>query len=173
MKNWRRAMIIPGLLLIMITFIYSVWQKEQVLENGEQLLIKLAPVDPRSLMQGDYMVLNYHIPVELANAARKQKEGDLVYIKDQNNIAQFQRLYDENVPLAENEKKLHYRAHGWRQVDLGANSFFFQEGQADKFNHAAYGEIRIAENGQSVLVGLRDEKYQLLGWTSGLAAGRE
>ncbi len=171
MKNLSRIIILPGLLMIVIAFGYSVWQKEQVLKNGEQLLIRLAPVDPRSLMQGDYMTLNYDMPSELTEVAREQKEGDLVYTKDQKNVATFIRLHDENTPLADNERRLHFRTpHGWR-VDLGAGSFFFQEGQAEKFENAKFGELRMAENGHSVLVGLRDENHQLLGLSSGLAAG--
>ena len=173
MKNWRRQLIMPGLLLVMGAFAYSVWQKEQVLEQGEQLLIRLAPVDPRSLMQGDYMTLNYHIPEHLIQVVREQREGDLVYVKDENNVATFIRLYDENISLADNERRLHFRSLRWRRVDLGAGSFFFQEGQADKFEDAEFGELRMTENGHSVLVGLRDENYQLLGLSSGLAAGIE
>ncbi len=175
MKNWSRGIILPTLLLILIliAFGYSVWQKEQVLENGEQLLIRLAPVDPRSLMQGDYMTLNYFIPPDLLSAAREQGEGDLVYIKDKNKVAEFIRLHDENTPLVDNERRLHFRSpRGW-QIDLGAGSFFFQEGLAEKFENAKFGELRMAENGHSVLVGLRDENYQLLGLSSGLAAGTE
>ena len=80
-------------------------------------------------------------------------------------------MHDENIPLAENEKLLHFRSPNRWRLDLGAGSFFFQEGQADKFQNAKFGELRMAENGHSVLVGLRDSKYQSLGLSSGLAAG--
>lgn len=40
---------------------YKVQQFEDVLATGEPVVLKIAPVDPRSLMQGDYMVLNYAI----------------------------------------------------------------------------------------------------------------
>ena len=40
---------------------YKVQQFEDVLANGKPVVLKIAPVDPRSLMQGDYMVLNYAI----------------------------------------------------------------------------------------------------------------
>ncbi|TCP95956.1 putative membrane protein [Cricetibacter osteomyelitidis] len=38
---------------------YAVVDNENVLNNGKPIILKLAPVDPRSLMQGDYMELNY------------------------------------------------------------------------------------------------------------------
>ncbi|MFX7329222.1 GDYXXLXY domain-containing protein, partial [Acinetobacter baumannii] len=34
-------------------------QKEMLLKEGQLVLLPLAPVDPRSLMQGDYMALRY------------------------------------------------------------------------------------------------------------------
>ena len=40
---------------------YKVQQFEDVLVTGKPVVLKIAPVDPRSLMQGDYMVLNYAI----------------------------------------------------------------------------------------------------------------
>ena len=40
---------------------YKVQQFEDVLATGKPVVLKIAPVDPRSLMQGDYMVLNYSI----------------------------------------------------------------------------------------------------------------
>ena len=40
---------------------YKVQQFEDVLATGKPVVLKIAPADPRSLMQGDYMVLNYAI----------------------------------------------------------------------------------------------------------------
>ena len=40
---------------------YKVQQFEDVLATGKPVVLKIAPVDPRSLMQGDYMILNYAI----------------------------------------------------------------------------------------------------------------
>lgn len=44
---------------------YKVQQFEDVLATGKPVILKIAPVDPRSLMQGDYMVLNYAILSEI------------------------------------------------------------------------------------------------------------
>ena len=37
----------------------SIWQREQLLGSGRVVILELAPVDPRSLMQGDYMALTF------------------------------------------------------------------------------------------------------------------
>lgn len=44
---------------------YKVQQFEDVLATGKPVVLKIAPADPRSLMQGDYMVLNYAILSEI------------------------------------------------------------------------------------------------------------
>ena len=46
-------------LLAMIN--WDIVKREAWLAEGEVVRLELAPVDPRSLMQGDYMTLNYQI----------------------------------------------------------------------------------------------------------------
>ncbi|MDX8344169.1 GDYXXLXY domain-containing protein [Rossellomorea sp. YZS02] len=40
---------------------YQVYSNESLLQNGETIILDLQPVDPRSLLQGDYVELNYAI----------------------------------------------------------------------------------------------------------------
>ena len=54
----RKPSIGLGILILCIINVL-VYQKEQHLSNGEVVLLELAPVDPRSLMQGDYMRLRF------------------------------------------------------------------------------------------------------------------
>ena len=35
--------------------------KEQIVRNGETVLLRIAPRDPRSLLQGDYIALRYTV----------------------------------------------------------------------------------------------------------------
>ena len=44
-----------------IFFIKAVNDKETTILKGKLVYLELAPVDPRSLMQGDYMALYYAI----------------------------------------------------------------------------------------------------------------
>ncbi|OQW94959.1 MAG: hypothetical protein BWK79_04065 [Beggiatoa sp. IS2] len=138
---------------------FSIYQKEQLLENGESFFLKLAPVDPRSLMQGDYMILRY----ALANEVHpEQNDGLLVIERDQDNVAHFKAIYDGKTPLTEQQHLLRFRQRG-REIRLGAESYLFQEGHAHLYSDAHYGELKIAESGESILVGLRDEAFHLLG----------
>ncbi len=70
-------------LLVLIAVILAVmntaiWQKEQILAEGETVYLKLAPVDPRSLMQGDYMRLRYAIDNQLPRDSNSSSNSNKV-----------------------------------------------------------------------------------------------
>jgi uncharacterized membrane-anchored protein len=136
-----------------------IYQKEQTLTHGRQVFLKLAPVDPRSLMQGDYMRLGYDLADQL-RATKLPPDGRLIVQLDTQGIGTTARLEDDK-PLAANETLLRYRYR--KGLRLGAESFFFQEGQAQVYDKAKYGELRVEANGDSVLVGLRGENLEVLG----------
>jgi len=158
----RRLLVLVAAVLVLAIINFEIYKKEQLLIEGRTVLLRLAPVDPRSLMQGDYMVLRYQIARLPELRSFQAKEGYLVIELDDNQVAQFKRVYDDNTPLWENELLLQFRKRR-HQIRLGAESFFFQEGHAKSYSNARYGELRVAPSGESVLVGLRDAKFQHLG----------
>ncbi len=152
----RRHLILAGLALTLLAVTGLVIQKELLLRDGRTVFLALAPVDPRSLIQGDYMTLRYAIADEVSRAANdKATDGHAVLVADDRAVATFRGVLDSSRPLAAGELLLRYRRRG-SQVRLGAEAFFFQEGRADVFARAAYGELRVHPSGNSVLVGLRD-----------------
>jgi uncharacterized membrane-anchored protein len=159
----RAAVLLGGLALALLVPTGLIIQKERVLATGQPVLLELAPRDPRSLMQGDYMVLDYAISRDQAGAVADQaKDGHLVLRLDEHGVGQFVRFHSPDVPLQPGELKLQYR-YRQRRLRLGAESFFFQEGHASRYEQARYGELRVAGNGSSVLVGLRDEQRAPMG----------
>jgi uncharacterized membrane-anchored protein len=133
-------------------------QKETTLADGRTMLLRLGPRDPRSLMQGDYMVLRYGMVSEVPND-QLQSKGTLVVKLDTNNVASFVRVHKEE-PLAEGEHLLAYRKHG--TLRLGAESFMFQEGHASLYDRARFGVLKVDKKGSSVLVGLCDSEFKPL-----------
>ncbi|RJS25768.1 hypothetical protein DRW03_04620 [Corallococcus sp. H22C18031201] len=159
----RGPFILGGLALVLGSALVLVAQKEAVVARGQPVLLRLAPVDPRSLMQGDYMQLNYAISADQGwDNEGRPRDGNLVLRLDSDGVGQFVRFDSPDVPLAPGEFRLRYRIRDHR-VRLGAEAFFFQEGHADRYEHAQYGELRVADSGTSVLVGLRDENRKPLG----------
>lgn len=158
----RNAVIFGGLVFALLGPTALIIQKESLLATGKPVLLELAPVDPRSLMQGDYMVLDYAILRAQGWGKNWPHDGRLVLLLDKQGVGQFVRFHDPSIPLAPDELLLRYRMRDGR-VRLGAEAFFFQEGQARHFESARYGELRVAPNGTSVLVGLRDKDREPLG----------
>ncbi|HYD82243.1 MAG TPA: GDYXXLXY domain-containing protein [Paucimonas sp.] len=138
--------------------------RERLLAEGRVVLLELAPVDPRSLMQGDYMALRFRIANEAFGRDRlgAAKDGHIVAKVDGRGVASFARFADAAVPLAAGEVLLRYRIRD-RQPKFATNAFFFQEGHADRYQHARYGEFRVAPDGDMILTALRDADFTLLG----------
>ncbi|MBT9613059.1 MAG: GDYXXLXY domain-containing protein [Burkholderiales bacterium] len=147
---WVMALVILGVVN------YAVWEKEQVVNQGRTVLLELAPRDPRSLMQGDFMALNYRLTDALrSRLSHRSVDGLAVVTLDGQGVAQLDRLYQAGGALQANQALIRFRKRG-EVVRIGAESFFFQEGQAAIYSPAKYGEIKVAIDGEVVLVGLRD-----------------
>ncbi|MFM5513078.1 GDYXXLXY domain-containing protein [Aeromonas veronii] len=160
------ALLLSGL-AILAGINATVWRYEHAMSSGEVVLLRLAPVDPRSLMQGDYMRLNYEIARELTSrdARTTQNKGSdtLVIRLDAHQVA---TLVADGKPdrLASDERLLqvHQSERQW-QWQIGPDAYFFEEGTGEQYEAARYGEFRLQADGKTLLVGLRDEAYQPIG----------
>ncbi|MEZ4809809.1 MAG: GDYXXLXY domain-containing protein [Allomuricauda sp.] len=155
MKKYSWIIVLLNLVLFMGLFNYSVVKKERLLSDGKLILLELAPVDPRSLMQGDYMDLRYAISDNLFNDGIS-KRGFCVVRLDADGVGQKVRIQDHRTPKNEGELLIEYTSKKWFGINIGAESFFFQEGQSQKYEDAKYGGIRVDDDGNSILVGLYD-----------------
>lgn len=173
---WLPAgMLATGALILGMAQI-QVHQYRMILTEGRAIVLQLAPVDPRSLMQGDYMALDYAVRRPLSGwladhpAVMEQLEADgrgwLVLQADAQGIWQLSGITttapgagaatqtDARVALA-----FHWRAG---QADWGGRSWFFPEGGAARYAQARYGVLRVAADGTALLAGLLDEAQQPL-----------
>ena len=132
--------------------------KEHLLTTGRLVLLPLAPVDPRSLMQGDYMDLRYRLSNDIFGTSSQgeawPERGVVVVRVDGDDVGTLVRL-DNGGALAPDEQRLRY--HQRRAFPrFGAEAFFFEEGRAEYYGVARYGELRVAADGEALLAGLRD-----------------
>jgi uncharacterized membrane-anchored protein len=140
---------------------FSILQKESLLREGEVVYLALAPVDPRSLMQGDYMALRFGVAGEIERAGPAARDGQVVVALDERSVGRFARLH-QGEPLGADERVLAFRVrHG--EVRFASNAFFFQEGTADRYAQARYGEFRVGRDGELLLTALRDAQLHRLG----------
>ncbi len=158
----RKAVILLAGLVLLAFVNFGIYQRERLLTDGAVVLLRLSPVDPRSLVQGDYMRLNFEVADQAfrpaATAARA--DGRIVVRLDSNRIARFARFDDGRRP-APGEIALRYRIRGG-QPNFATNAFFFEEGSADRYAGAAYGEFRVGPGGDMILTGLRGPRLEPL-----------
>jgi uncharacterized membrane-anchored protein len=147
-----RVLVVVAALLVLSAVNYSIVGKESVIRSGETVYLELVPVDPRSLMQGDYMALRFRLAedIEAARNATFPDDARSAPLRlDERRVATL-------VPLA-GDLAIDFKIHNGR-VWLGTNAYFFAEGSAERYNGARYGVFRVRRSdGEAVLVGLADE----------------
>ena len=159
-------------ILILAGVNWSIYQKEDQLANGQIAYLKLRPVDPRSLMQGDYMALRFEIADNVYAALPKNErrrwrynvdasDGFIVVTLDDKGRASYQRLYTKQTELAENELKIRYRVRNG-SIKFATNAFFFQEGTGNIYEKAKYGQFRVSQDGDLLLAAMFDKDLKHL-----------
>jgi uncharacterized membrane-anchored protein len=151
MEMSPRVFIIAGAVLVFGAVNFSIFGKERIKSGGEVVYLELAPVDPRSLMQGDYMALRFQLARAIeANVKPLPMEGTFGTVTialDNRRVASL----GTSGPL-----KIRYRMRNGA-VWLGTNAFFFEEGTGDRYAHAHFGEFRVdPDSGEAVLVDLKN-----------------
>lgn len=152
-----RILLIAGALLVFGAVNWQIAGKERLRAAGQVMFLDLAPRDPRSLMQGDYMALNFRLAAEIGRRTQNEPDGTRVAVVrlDAQRVATFVRL-DAGSPLEPGEMRFRFRIRRG-DVWLGTNAFFFQEGQAGRYAAARFGEFRVTDDGSAMLVDLRDK----------------
>lgn len=156
--------IVAGLVAVLALANVDIVQKEAIIRDGTRFVVALLPVDPRSLMQGDYMTLNF--------ASRGADDGDVFsdqahqYVElapDAQGVFHFTRTLPQMGPPARPDNVVvRYRRQMSGTVLFVTDAYFFPEGKGEHFALARYGEFRVNEKGVALLVGLLDEKLNRL-----------
>ena len=160
--NWQGGALIAGTLATVLVANGAIWQKQDLIARGKPVFMALMPVDPRSLMQGDYMRLRFatldahQLPL-LDNMGAKRPH--LVVQLDARGVATVQRRHMPGQPLAPQEMLLELSPKDGNWVVV-TDAWYFKEGQAQIWQAAKYGEFRVLEGGRALLVGLTDAGLQ-------------
>lgn len=161
MKNIKTIVILFNLVCLIGYINWAIFYKEKTISEGTLMLFELAPVDPRSLMQGDYMDLRYAAANQGRTKDELQKFGYGVVRLDENKVVKLVRYQEAKTPLNEGEFLIKYAIHQ-RGVSFGAESYFFEEGTGEQFENAKYGGLRVDDEGKSILMGLYDESLDFI-----------
>lgn len=150
--------------VVLATANYAIYNREQLLTDGRIVLLDLAPVDPRSLMQGDYMALRFQVADNALGrwkAKEDLRDGYIVLKLDTQGVGSFARFEDATM-LGPDEVRMRYRIRN-EQAKFATNAFFFQEGDAHLYENARYGEFRVDTHGDAILTRLRGQDLAPLG----------
>ena len=137
-------------------------------------------------MQGDYMALRFAAVDQIRDAwdpacararnsntaavlrcvgfdgkSRISRDGYAVFALAADGVGRFVRIQPAPRPVASGEIPVRYRERGW-DMRIASNAWFFPEGQAERYAPAKYGELRVNDDGEALLTGLRDENRKPL-----------
>ncbi|WP_109427369.1 GDYXXLXY domain-containing protein [Aggregatibacter kilianii] len=164
-------------LLILIPLNYKVRQFEDVLATGKPVVLKIAPVDPRSLMQGDYMALSYSILNDIRANLNESEDGvftietekkrpSKVYAlihQDEQGVATLCRVED-SLPndFKDCAADVYLPVNNFKWLpELPSQEYFFAEGKGQHYAQAEYAEYRF-KNGILLLARLLDKDLKAL-----------
>ena len=155
----KRALIILFGVIALAALNYGVYEKEKILSNGETVFLELRPVDPRSLLQGDYMRLRYALEAKVKIPSGRS-HGQAVINTDENNVAKFVRFH-QGEPLQQGEKLMRYNKR-YTNMHIKPDSFLFQEGHGKLYERAKYGVFKFDKSSDYLLIGLADKNRVLI-----------
>lgn len=181
-SNW--VLVLTTLVAIVYVNLYA-WQGQQIKTRGEILFLELAPVDPLSLVQGQYMRLRFGIEKPYATTLEDQQViqnsvGDVLGIieLDSNRVGTLSGLLGKTdssrrhqlrgdflllqVQAQLGESPRDSDTQQTYSIKIKQNSFLFQENTEDRYTRAKHGMFRVHKDGRYVLVDLADEQLRPL-----------
>jgi len=183
------------LLTAIISLVYfnvSAWQYHTIRVQGKVVYLELRPVDPISLVQGQYMTVDFalerlDIDPDLldSNILQNNPPTDLLAVLklDENSVGNFVTLISESdleswMSQHKTDPDIHREPaselpHDYAVIQVGLqsnglriklrqNSFLFQENTQSRYSSARYGVFHVQKNGRYVLVDLADSSLQSL-----------
>ena len=156
-----------GRIFLALTFIiiailcFAVYQKEDIIKNGDEFYISLEPVDPRSILQGDYMILHYNYNSGKSMSWDTDDSDDMDYkyailYLSSNGVVSGYTLTNDEV-AADNQVLL--KVQQQKPLKFVANTFFFQKGKAELFDDAKFARFKY-KKGESILISLHDKSFR-------------
>lgn len=150
--------LLAGSVLTLVVANGAIWQKQQLIAKGTPLFLALEPVDPRSLMEGDYMRLRFPTVSAQAEPLLQSVGAErphMVVRVDAQGVGKVERLHTPGQPLAAGEQLLELTPKDGSWVVV-TDAWYFKEGEAARWQAARFGEFRVLPDGRALLVGMAD-----------------
>jgi len=153
-------------------------QHEWHLRDSQSIYVELAPVDPRSILQGDYMMLNYDLHFSALAAEnrleRPESEANIQDFENQSRILSYVQLDEKGRVVKTSFDRSALDQPRSAQLILknpqntfeglypATNSFMFAEGLEPCYRDAKFAELKLKENGEALLADLVDQNLKSL-----------
>lgn len=165
-----------SLILALVTILFFaglVAKNEWHLRHSKSIFIELKPVDPRSILQGDYMALAYELHLQSLKALAGSESEALdqvifnrssipakVILDSKNRIVRT--ILDINNSYTGQSLILKNPENRFQALYPASRSFLFAEGLAQCYEKAKYAEFKVNPKGEAILFDLRGEQLQPL-----------
>src|SRR5699024_4523515 len=149
-----------SLLIILIVLQVSsigiqTFTNEKMLYEGDRIKLALEPVDPRSILQGDYIQLNYEIN-QLDEDLNKGKVK--IVLRETNKESDYPGCYKQNTKWNKDYHKgpgdiiMNGKGEGYGLVKYGIESYFIPEDTGSKLEQEAeYADVSVSKTGAAIV----------------------
>ncbi len=159
MSNRLASLLTVFVIVIQFAFILgTVINNESNLKSAQEIIVKLAPRDPRSLLQGDYVILTYDITRATQKAIKgKHMKKFRVVLTPENNIYKFKEVITstQNYALKQGDVLMNGKVQKRYRVVFGIENYFVEEGTGrDVERSAKYARVKIISKGDAFITEL-------------------
>ena len=160
----KRLLLVPVILLQLVIVGYQVWSSETILAQGTLVKLELQPVDPRSLLQGDYVQLGYTISrldsedlphgENIRVVLRKQVDGLYGY----SGYYELDGVWNREYQGQPDDVIINGTTLGSSQVEYGIESYFVPEGTGlEVERNARFAYVKVGKKGDAILESLANQ----------------
>ena len=145
----------------MVLLLAMIGVKEYTLRTGTTVVLQTVPVDPRSLLQGDFVILQYKIatlPAHFQSGTRKLSKGTAVYVE----LTKGQEVWEAKRYLmfelrqaeafikarVQGEVVIKGRVDDSGRLDFGMGTYFVPEGTGRIIERARDIKVKASVNSQ-------------------------
>ena len=130
MKSWARIAFLTVVAAQLVFLIGFIGIRETALFTGTEVVLQTVPVDPRSLLQGDYAILDYEIAT-LPGYMETRGIGETVYVEAEARVRRTfgqQADYSDMAWQLRREIFIKGRMDDRGRLDFGIGTYFVPEG---------------------------------------------
>jgi uncharacterized membrane-anchored protein len=164
LSSHPRCVLTAGVVFQVIFLLVMIARPLVTLATGDTILLRVAPVDPRDLFRGDYVILTYEINRVGANVPwsssweqMRQMEGKLIYVLlEPEADGKHWRYVSDQFEEPSSGKFIRGTIERNGSVRFGIEQYFVQEGQGHVYEkavreHKLSAEVALDKNGSAQL----------------------